>query len=107
MLGDALPDVDSFLLAFGALPEPGIARAVVDIRTGLPAGSGVHVDDDVEAGFLRPSDDAIEEGEAFFIAGSKEAVVDGDADGVVSDLGEELDVGAGDVAVPVFAPEFC
>src|ERR1700758_4670528 len=103
MLGDALPDIDGFLLAFGALPQPGIARAVVDIRAGLPAGSGVQVDDDVEAGFLRPFDNAIEKSETFFVAGCEEAVVDGDADGVVSDLGEELDVGAGDVAVPVFA----
>src|SRR5580704_15272585 len=106
MLRDAFPDVDGLLLRFGAFEEPRVSPAIVDVRTGLAAGCGVHVDDDVEPGVLRPTDHSVEKSEAFIVAGSEESVVDGDADGVVSGAGQELDVGPGDVKVTVFMPEF-
>ena len=51
--GDALPYVDGLLLAFWAFEEPGISPAIVDVRAGLAAWGGVHVDHDIQAGLLR------------------------------------------------------
>ena len=103
----ALPDCDEMGLLLRAVVEPGVAAAVVDVCAGLAAGSGVHVDDDVEAFFVGPLDYAVEKGEAFGVIGFKELIVDGNADGVEAGLAEKMDVFSGDVVFAVLMPEIC
>src|ERR1700722_6692259 len=103
----ARPDCDEVVLLLRAVVEPGVAAAIVDVCAGLATGSGVHVDDDVEAFFVGPLDDAVEKGEAFGVIGFKELVVDGDADGVEASLAEEMNVLSCDVVFAVLMPEVC
>src|SRR5215469_14506363 len=93
------------MLRFRAVVEPRITPAVVDVGAGLPTGSSVHVDHDIEAGLTRPFHDAVEQPEPVCIVALKILVVDGNANRIEAHALEKLNVIARNVAVDVFAPD--
>ena len=95
--GEALPDSDEVGLLLGAVVEPGVAVAVVDVGAGLAARCDMEVEDDIEVFLAGPLDDVVEEREALGVVCLEEFVVEGNADGVEAGFAKEVDVLAGDV----------
>ena len=65
----------------------------------------MHVEHDIHVVFLRPREQAVGETEAAGVVGEEELVVEGEADGVESEIVEEADVVFGDVAFVPLMPE--
>lgn len=114
-VGNHAPDAAILLLCLLAFEEPGVAVAVVDVVARLSARGIVHVEDEVEIVGLAPRDDAVDAREAFacgqwgdvahVVLVGEELVVERQTDGVGTGLGDEVDVGAGDVVVLELTPE--
>jgi hypothetical protein len=107
MACDALPDGDEMRLLLGAVVEPGVSAAVVNVCAGLTAGGCMHIDDDVKTFLTTPLDDVIQQGEAFGVVCLKELIVNGNTDGVEAGLTEEMNVFASDVVFAILMPEIC
>ncbi len=109
---DALPDVDEQLLARLTLKQPGVTMTIVDVVTRLSAWTVVHVENQIEASGTAPVHHRVDAGKAVLFLGAthvvlvgEKPVVEGQADGVGSLAGDEVDVGTSDVIVLELSPK--